>query len=37
VCPERIHITDDATIPLKERAVDRFYNPVTRLLRMVTG
>jgi succinate dehydrogenase / fumarate reductase, iron-sulfur subunit len=34
VCPEGIHITDNAIIPLKERVVDRFYDPVTRLLRM---
>ena len=37
VCPEEIKITDNAIIPLKERTVDRFYDPVTRLLRMVTG
>ncbi len=37
VCPEHINITDNAIIPLKERVVDRFYDPVTRLLRMVTG
>jgi succinate dehydrogenase / fumarate reductase iron-sulfur subunit len=37
VCPEHIHITDNAIIPLKERVVDRFYDPVTRFLRMVTG
>ena len=37
VCPEHIHITDNAIIPLKERVVDRFYDPVTRLLRMITG
>ena len=35
VCPEHIHITDNAIIPLKERIVDRFYDPVTRLLRML--
>ena len=34
VCPEHIHITDNAIIPLKERVVDRFYDPVTRLLRV---
>jgi succinate dehydrogenase / fumarate reductase iron-sulfur subunit len=34
VCPEHIRITDNAIIPLKERVVDRFYDPVTRLLRM---
>ena len=37
VCPEHIHITDNAIIPLKERVIDRFYDPVTRLLRMITG
>ena len=36
VCPEHIHITDNAIIPLKERVVDRFYDPVTRLLRLIT-
>ena len=35
VCPEHIHITDNAIIPLKERVVDRFYDPVTRLLRVM--
>ena len=34
VCPEHIPITDDAIIPLKERVVDEFYDPVTRLLKM---
>jgi len=33
VCPEEIHITDNAIIPLKERVVDEFYDPVTMLLR----
>jgi succinate dehydrogenase / fumarate reductase iron-sulfur subunit len=33
VCPEGITITDNAIIPLKERVVDRFYDPVNRLLR----
>jgi succinate dehydrogenase / fumarate reductase iron-sulfur subunit len=37
VCPEHIHITDNAIIPLKERVVDRFYDPVTRLLRVLTS
>jgi succinate dehydrogenase / fumarate reductase iron-sulfur subunit len=35
VCPEGITITDNAIIPLKERVVDRFYDPVRRLFRMV--
>ena len=34
VCPESITITDNAIIPLKERVVDQFYDPVRRLLRM---
>ena len=34
VCPEEIKITDNAIIPLKERVVDRFYDPLTRLFRM---
>ena len=37
VCPEHITITDNAIIPLKERVVDRFYDPVKRLLRVFTG
>src|SRR3954471_3960177 len=35
VCPEHIHITDNAIIPLKERVVDRFYDPLKKLLRIV--
>jgi succinate dehydrogenase / fumarate reductase iron-sulfur subunit len=34
VCPENITITENAIIPLKERVVDRFYDPITRLLRV---
>jgi succinate dehydrogenase / fumarate reductase iron-sulfur subunit len=37
VCPEHIAITDNAIIPLKERMVDRFYDPVTRILRIFKG
>jgi succinate dehydrogenase / fumarate reductase iron-sulfur subunit len=37
VCPEHITITDNAIIPLKERVVDRFYDPVKRFLRVFTG
>ena len=37
VCPENIHITDNAIIPLKERVVDRFYDPVLAVWRRVTG
>ncbi len=35
VCPEGITITDNAIIPLKERVVDRFYNPLRLLLRVL--
>jgi len=31
VCPENITITDNAIIPLKERVVDRFFDPLTKL------
>ncbi len=37
VCPEDIHITDNAIIPLKERVIDRKYDPVQWLVRKVTG
>jgi succinate dehydrogenase / fumarate reductase iron-sulfur subunit len=37
VCPESITITDNAIIPLKERVVDRFYDPVMRLWRKLVG
>jgi len=37
VCPEHINITDNAIIPLKERVVDRFYDPVARIFRMLGG
>jgi succinate dehydrogenase / fumarate reductase iron-sulfur subunit len=37
VCPEEITITDNAIIPLKERVVDRVYDPLTRLLRVFKG
>ncbi len=33
VCPENIKITDNAIIPLKERVVDQYYDPVAKLLR----
>ncbi len=34
VCPEEITITDNAIIPLKERVVDKLYDPLSRLLRI---
>src|SRR5687768_676156 len=37
VCPEHITITDNAIIPLKERLVDRYYDPVTMVWRWITG
>jgi succinate dehydrogenase / fumarate reductase iron-sulfur subunit len=37
VCPEHIKITDNAIIPLKERVVDRFYDPLKKLLRIISG
>jgi len=35
VCPESIAITDNAIIPLKERVVDRYYDPLKALVRLV--
>ena len=35
VCPEGIRITDNAIIPLKERLVDEFYDPLLRLVRKI--
>jgi succinate dehydrogenase / fumarate reductase iron-sulfur subunit len=37
VCPEHIHITDNGIIPLKERVVDEFYDPLMWLLRKLFG
>lgn len=34
VCPEHITITDNAIIPLKERVVDEFYDPLRAVLRV---
>ena len=35
VCPEDIHITDNAIIPLKERVVSQRYDPITWLGRKI--
>jgi len=35
VCPENITITDNAIIPLKERVVDEFYDPLHKILRRI--
>jgi len=37
VCPEHIGITDNAIIPLKERVVDRYYDPIVWVGRLLTG
>ena len=34
VCPEGITITDNAIIPLKERVVDEFFDPLKKLFRL---
>ena len=36
VCPEGIHITDNAIIPLKERVVDTRYDPIRWIARKVS-
>jgi len=33
VCPEHIQITDNGIIPLKERVVDRYFDPIKMLFR----
>ena len=33
VCPEHIQITDNAIIPIKERVVDRYYDPIIKLFK----
>jgi succinate dehydrogenase / fumarate reductase iron-sulfur subunit len=35
VCPEHITITDNAIIPLKERVVDEFYDPLRTLIQLI--
>ena len=37
VCPEQIGITDNGIIPLKERVVDRFYDPIAIIGRKLLG
>jgi succinate dehydrogenase / fumarate reductase iron-sulfur subunit len=37
VCPEEIHITDNAIIPLKERVADVYFDPVRWVLGKVFG
>ena len=37
VCPESITITDNAIIPLKERVVDKFFDPFSKLFRVFSN
>ena len=37
VCPEHIQITDNGIIPMKERVVDRYYDPIAWFLGKVFG
>jgi succinate dehydrogenase / fumarate reductase iron-sulfur subunit len=37
VCPENITITDNAIIPLKERVIDKHYDPLAKLVRLFRG
>jgi len=34
VCPEHITITDNAIIPLKERVIDEFFDPIGKLVKI---
>jgi succinate dehydrogenase / fumarate reductase iron-sulfur subunit len=35
VCPEHIQITDNSIIPLKERVVDRYYDPIQKIFKKI--
>ncbi len=37
VCPEHINLTDNGIIPLKERIVDRYYDPIAIIGRKLFG
>ncbi|MFN7922661.1 MAG: succinate dehydrogenase/fumarate reductase iron-sulfur subunit [Bryobacteraceae bacterium] len=37
VCPEHITITENAIIPLKERVVDQYFDPIAKLFKMFQG
>lgn len=37
VCPESIHITDNAIIPMKERVADRYFDPLAWIVRKFVG
>jgi succinate dehydrogenase / fumarate reductase iron-sulfur subunit len=34
LCPEHIHITDNAIIPLKERVADEYFDPLRAVIRL---
>jgi succinate dehydrogenase / fumarate reductase iron-sulfur subunit len=36
VCPEANHITDNAIIPLKERVMDDAFDPIVKLVGLMT-
>jgi len=36
-CPEEINITDNGIIPIKERVIDRYYDPFTIIGRKLFG
>jgi succinate dehydrogenase / fumarate reductase iron-sulfur subunit len=36
VCPENITITDNAIIPLKERVVDEFFDPIAKVVKILS-
>lgn len=36
VCPEHIHLTDNAIIPMKERVADQEWDPIRGLIRSIT-
>ena len=37
VCPEHIGITDNAIIPMKERVVDEYYDPLKWIWNALVG
>jgi len=37
VCPEHIHITDNAIIPLKEKVADAYFDPIRWFIRKARG
>jgi len=37
ICPEHIHITDNAIIPMKERVADDYWDPIRFVIRKLAG